>query len=124
MGNPDGVAGRPSFLDRFLTLWIFLAMAAGVGAFYVFPDIVPLLNRFRVGMTSMACFGRPAATNTVPKGFAAQFAGYDGDAAGMPGGAVENRFGGGGTVDPAALAAEVAGQVWSARFQARKPELT
>jgi len=48
-----GVARQLSFLDRYLTLWIFLAMAAGIGSFYVFPDIVPFLDRFSVGTTSI-----------------------------------------------------------------------
>jgi ACR3 family arsenite transporter len=48
-----GVVGRLSFLDRYLTLWIFVAMAVGVGGGYLFPGIVPLLNRFSVGTTSV-----------------------------------------------------------------------
>jgi len=49
----EGVARRLSFLDRYLTLWIFLAMAVGVLAGYIFPGIVPFLNRFNVGTTSI-----------------------------------------------------------------------
>jgi ACR3 family arsenite transporter len=44
---------RLSFLDRFLTVWIFAAMIVGVGSGYLFPGIVPFLNRFNVGTTSI-----------------------------------------------------------------------
>ncbi len=42
-----------SVLDRFLTLWIFLAMGIGVGGGYLFPGVVPFLNRFSAGTTSI-----------------------------------------------------------------------
>jgi ACR3 family arsenite transporter len=51
--DATGIAKRLSFLDRYLTLWIFLAMIAGVGSGYLFPGIVPFLDRFNVGTTSI-----------------------------------------------------------------------
>ena len=49
----DGVAKRLSFLDRYLTLWIFIAMAVGVGGGYLVPSVVPFINQFNVGTTSI-----------------------------------------------------------------------
>ena len=53
--NPDRhpLLGRLSFLDRYLTLWIFLAMAAGLLAGRFVPRIPALLTAWSVGTTSV-----------------------------------------------------------------------
>jgi arsenite transporter len=49
----DGVIRRLSFLDRYLTLWIFLAMFVGVGQGYLFPASTGWISAFQVGTTSI-----------------------------------------------------------------------
>ncbi|MBI5058594.1 ACR3 family arsenite efflux transporter [candidate division KSB1 bacterium] len=49
----SGVTRKLSFLDRYLTLWIFLAMSAGIGAGSRFPGLPALIDRFNVGTTSL-----------------------------------------------------------------------
>jgi len=44
---------RLSFLDRYLTAWIFVAMLAGVVVGWLAPGVVPFLNRFNIGTTSI-----------------------------------------------------------------------
>ena len=55
MGNKmtEGVAKRLSFLDCFLTFWILLAMAAGVGRGYFFTGIVDFWNSLQPGTTNI-----------------------------------------------------------------------
>jgi ACR3 family arsenite transporter len=49
----ERITKKLSFLDRFLTLWIFLAMFVGVGWGYLFPSIVDFWNQFQVDTTNI-----------------------------------------------------------------------
>jgi len=49
----EHIGRKLSFLDRYLTLWIFLAMAAGVGVGYALPELVRVITGFQVGTTSI-----------------------------------------------------------------------
>src|ERR1700690_4497224 len=44
---------RLSFLDRYLPAWIFAAVVAGVVLGWLVPGVVPFLNRFNIGTTSI-----------------------------------------------------------------------
>lgn len=44
---------RLSFLDRYLTLWIFLAMLIGIGSGYIFPGVAKFWNSFNKGTTNI-----------------------------------------------------------------------
>ena len=54
--NQDAVSSgqrQLSFRDRLLTLWIFLAMAAGVALGYAWPGVKAAFDRLSVGTTSL-----------------------------------------------------------------------
>lgn len=49
----QGLTKKLSFLDRYLTVWIFAAMFIGVFSGYIYPDIVNFWNVFQVGTTNI-----------------------------------------------------------------------
>ena len=53
MTSRDGVSRRLSFLDRYLTLWIFLAMFAGVFLGWAFVGLPQFIQRWSVGTTNI-----------------------------------------------------------------------
>jgi arsenite transporter len=52
-GMSEGIIKKLSFLDRFLTLWIFLVMGIGVSSGYFYPQIVGFWNKFQIGTTNI-----------------------------------------------------------------------
>jgi len=52
-GVGAGVVGRLSALDRFLPIWIFLAMALGVVAGYIWPGIAGVFDALRIDTVSL-----------------------------------------------------------------------
>jgi len=51
--EPKTIAGKLSLIDRFLTLWIFLAMFLGVGLGYFMPGVANFITSFQIGTTSI-----------------------------------------------------------------------
>ncbi len=49
----NALTRRLKFLDRYLTLWIFIAMFAGVFSGYLFPKIVGFWNTFQSDTTNI-----------------------------------------------------------------------
>ena len=49
----ENVVKKLSFLDRFLTLWIFIAIGAGIAMGYLLPQVSEFITGLQVGTTSI-----------------------------------------------------------------------
>jgi ACR3 family arsenite transporter len=49
----SSLSKKLSFLDRYLTIWIFAAMAFGIGLGFFYPGIETFINSFQVGTTNI-----------------------------------------------------------------------
>ena len=49
----EHIGSKLSFLDRYLTVWIFAAMILGVGMGYFIPGVESFINSFQVGTTNI-----------------------------------------------------------------------
>jgi ACR3 family arsenite transporter len=53
MESNENSSRRLSFLDRYLTVWIFAAMVLGVGLGYLVPQTAAFINHFQIGTTNL-----------------------------------------------------------------------
>ena len=49
----SSITKKLSFLDRYLTVWIFTAMAVGIGLGYFIPEVETFINSFQIGTTNL-----------------------------------------------------------------------
>lgn len=49
----NNISGKMCFIERHLTIWIFLAMALGVAIGYFIPGVEAIINKFNVGTTNI-----------------------------------------------------------------------
>jgi ACR3 family arsenite transporter len=53
MNAEQSITGKLSFLDKYLTVWIFLSMAVGVGVGHFYPGIAGFWDEFSIGTTNL-----------------------------------------------------------------------